>query len=456
MLLALRIGGRSASASALHVSRINRELVALRIDDHGAHDVTLARESEIELQVSENQAAGFDLPGLLHNDSHFLRLLRVIQQGDLVVLIENLAQSLQARNLLHRNDVRLDVADDRLEILNAVRVLVFGQPLNVVGHEPGTALLHWRGLTVLAHLGPNYRHRGQDQGSHDGNQPRTPKTHRGEDTRGPGRYSGNMARKPTLSPSRITTFLACPVKYKWTYVDRRGRWYLRSKAHYSFGTSLHNVLQRFYDSKDGGVTTTEEAVAALEEAWIDAGYESQSDMMEALAEGKDILTNYLEEVAAPVTANTLFVEKTLRHDLGPFVLLGRIDRLDEHEDGTLDVVDYKSGRGHVTSEEVHADLAMGVYQVLVRANYPDRNVKATIVALRAGASASAQLNEAEREEFINDLVEIGERILHADYESMEPTPKALCPRCDFLPLCQKHPDFAEGVKPWLAQASPAP
>ncbi len=53
-------------------------------------------------------------------------------------------------------------------------------------------------------------------------------------------------------------------------------------------------------------------------------------------------------------------------------------------------------------------------------------------------------------------VEIGERILHADYESMEPTPKALCPRCDFLPLCQKHPDFAEGVKPWLAQASPAP
>jgi RecB family exonuclease len=265
-----------------------------------------------------------------------------------------------------------------------------------------------------------------------------------------------MARKPTLSPSRITTFLACPVKYKWTYVDRRGRWYLRSKAHYSFGTSLHNVLQRFYDSKDGGVTTTEEAVAALEEAWIDAGYESQSDMMEALAEGKDILTNYLEEVAAPVTANTLFVEKTLRHDLGPFVLLGRIDRLDEHEDGTLDVVDYKSGRGHVTSDEVHADLAMGVYQVLVRANYPDRNVKATIVALRAGASASAQLNEAEREEFINDLVEIGERILHADYESMEPTPKALCPRCDFLPLCQKHPDFAEGVKPWLAQASPTP
>lgn len=265
-----------------------------------------------------------------------------------------------------------------------------------------------------------------------------------------------MARKPTLSPSRITTFLACPVKYKWTYVDRRGRWYLRSKAHYSFGTSLHNVLQRFYDSKDGGVTTTEEAVAALEEAWIDAGYESQSDMMEALAEGKDILTNYLDEVAAPVTANTLFVEKTLRTDLGPFVLLGRIDRLDEHEDGTLDVVDYKSGRGSVSAEEVHSDLAMGVYQVLVRANYPGRNVQATIVALRAGASASAQLSETEREEFVNDLVEIGERILHADYESMEPTPKALCPRCDFLPLCQKHPEFAEAVRPWLAEASPTP
>lgn len=251
-----------------------------------------------------------------------------------------------------------------------------------------------------------------------------------------------MARKPTLSPSKITTYLACPSKFRWTYVDDRGKWYLRSKSYYSFGSSLHSVLQRFHDQGDQGVTTTAQAVAALEESWIQAGYSSQDEMMQAMSEGKAIVEKYVETIAAmPVTAKTLFVEKQIRADLGPFVLLGRLDRVDEHEDGTIEVVDYKSGRGTVNPEEVATDLAMGCYQLLLREHFPDRPVTASIIALRTGDKATAGFTNEEAEQFKRDLIVLGSEILERDYEGLVPVGKPLCFDCDFQPMCKRHEDF---------------
>lgn len=252
-----------------------------------------------------------------------------------------------------------------------------------------------------------------------------------------------VSRKPTLSPTKLSTYLACPSKYAWTYVDPRGKWYLRSKSYYSFGTSLHAVLQRFHDSGDSGVTTTGQAVAALEESWLEAGYSSQDEMMQAMDEGKAIVEKYVEAaLAAPARATTLFVEKTLRADLGPFVLLGRLDRVDERDDGTLEVVDYKSGRSGVTEADVASDLAMCCYQLLLRKAYPGRPVVATIHALRAGSQASASMTDAEAEEFERELVVTGQQVLARNYENLVPVGKALCEGCDFLPLCTRHPEFA--------------
>jgi RecB family exonuclease len=252
-----------------------------------------------------------------------------------------------------------------------------------------------------------------------------------------------VARKPTLSPSKISTYLACPSKYMWTYVDDRGKWFLRSKSYYSFGTSLHAVLQRFHDSGDAGVTTAAEAVAELEQSWIEAGYESQDHMMQAMAEGKQIVERYIDQVAAlPATTNTVAVEKSLRLDLGPFVLLGRIDRIDRHDDGTIEVVDYKSGRETVSEADVATDLAMCCYQLLAREAYPTARVVASIVALRSNTRATAAMTDSEAEAFAADLRVIGEEILNRDYENLTPVGKALCHDCDFVTLCQRHEDFS--------------
>lgn len=253
-----------------------------------------------------------------------------------------------------------------------------------------------------------------------------------------------VRQRPSISPSKITTYLACPVKYRWTYVDPRGKWYVRSRSSYSFGTTLHRVLELFHDSSGTGVETVGQALAAYEDGWLESGFGSAEEMAEAYGEGKAILERHVEEsLAHQVTAKTLFVERLFRKDMGAFDLVGRIDRVDEHEDGTLEIIDYKSGRSEVSSLDVESDVSMGCYQLLLHAAFPGREIRATIYALRTGARASASMSASQLAAFAQDIKFIGEQMLGHDYEHLAPAHKRLCHDCDFLKLCRSHEDFAE-------------
>jgi RecB family exonuclease len=256
-----------------------------------------------------------------------------------------------------------------------------------------------------------------------------------------------VPRKPTLSPTKISNFLACPHKYYWTYVDPKGRWYLRAKSYYSFGSTLHKILQRFHDSSDNGVESTHQALAAYEDGWIEAGFSSYEEMQDAFGEGKQILERYVEESLQDQQPNKVFmVEKQLRKAFGEdFDLIGRLDRVDEHPDGTLEIIDYKSGRQSVSEEDVASDLAMSIYQLLLKDKFPDRPVKATILALRSGIRASYSLSGDELAELEEDLLHLGRIILGSNWEERRPSPKPLCQYCDFGPLCGKDPEFGAGL-----------
>lgn len=248
--------------------------------------------------------------------------------------------------------------------------------------------------------------------------------------------------KPTLSASKISTYLACPTRFRWTFVDPRGRWYLRAKPTFSFGLTLHKVLERFHEH--GAVDPIAQVLESYEESWVEAGFSSAEEMADAFGEGKEILERYVDEVRrTPATAHTLLVEQSLRLDLGPFVLVGRLDRVDEEADGTLEILDYKSGREPV---EVRTELAMGCYALLLRERFPGRAIRGTVVALRSGSRATSLFSSEELDAFQNDLVTLGETILKQRFESLEPRAIALCRGCEFVPLCAKHPG-------WRAEAA---
>lgn len=257
-------------------------------------------------------------------------------------------------------------------------------------------------------------------------------------------------RKFTVSPTKLRMYLACAAKYRLEYVDKLGRFYHRARPGYAFGHSLHRALDAFHQSGGAETVTADDLSASLDQMWVGAGYQNADQESAYREEATRILHEYHaaaeaaqqahaqapDEVAPP--PRLLFSEKTLRLDLSPeIVLTGRVDRVDEHHDGALEIVDYKSGREHVSEDDVRDSLALSIYQILLKSQFPDRRVFATLHALRTGASAGHELTDDERAELIPALRETAEEIRTRDWENVLPVVNEHCPYCDFLPHCEK-------------------
>ncbi|HEX5324744.1 MAG TPA: PD-(D/E)XK nuclease family protein [Capsulimonadaceae bacterium] len=247
--------------------------------------------------------------------------------------------------------------------------------------------------------------------------------------------------KLRLSPTRIAAFMACRMLYKYEYIDKIGRFYHRARAGNSFGATLHQALQDFHTA---GGAQSEDAQALGERAiavWRSAGYADTNQEVRHQALAVEILEKYHEVASERADRTRLFLaEKMIKYDMGDFVLTGRIDRINEHlEDGALEIIDYKSGRDFVSEDDVREALAMSIYQLIAKRNWPERRVFATIHALRGGVAASAELTTEELSEWEDALRDVGRQIIETDYESLRPAylPDT-CPACDFYPRCNRY------------------
>ncbi|MCS7066562.1 MAG: PD-(D/E)XK nuclease family protein [Fimbriimonadales bacterium] len=245
-------------------------------------------------------------------------------------------------------------------------------------------------------------------------------------------------RKPTLSPTRIQTYLTCRVKYYWAYLSPLGRQYRRPNPVLAMGANLHRVLQLFHHLGGAATLSREQVAHALETLWSAEGFETpeQSEAHKQL--GHTLIGNYYErEATQPSPARTLFTEKMLRMDRGDYVLVGRLDRVDEHPDGTLEIIDYKSQRAVVTEAQVANDFALYCYALLLQHYYPDRPLLISIYALRAGEKATVALTHDQLQEFAQLLDDLAQQILHTDFEQLQPEPIPHCEVCEYLPLCTR-------------------
>lgn len=236
-----------------------------------------------------------------------------------------------------------------------------------------------------------------------------------------------------LSPTRICTYLECPRKYRYVYIDKLPR-YFGARAYFSFGSSLHRALQEYHEAGGAQTQNAEALVSRLEQNWIGAGYESAEDEHARLVQGREILAAYHESAAAQEGV-TLYTEKLLRIDMGDYALTGRIDRLDSLPDGGLEVIDYKSGERLPTPEEVADDLPLAIYQLLCVRTFQCPRVKASIHHLRTGSKVSTVRTAHEVEPVAESIDALFTRI--RDEAHYDPVEGDHCRHCDFLDRCRR-------------------
>lgn len=257
--------------------------------------------------------------------------------------------------------------------------------------------------------------------------------------------------------SQIKAYETCPYQYKLSnilHIPTKG------SAAFSFGQSMHATLQAFYArvqelnrAEQGTLfgasitpakTTGEvkapdlkELLALYETKWQDDWYESARQREEYFAKGKDILKNFYDTHAAAGWTVPVSLEGWFQIKLGDHVVHGRIDRVDQLPDGTLEIVDYKTGKAKekVTGEDKEQLL---IYQIAAEQLPEYRTLgptsRLTFYYLNENIKVSFLGTTKEIEKIQEKIIAIIDKIQTREFKA---TPSAhTCARCDFRDICE--------------------
>lgn len=250
-----------------------------------------------------------------------------------------------------------------------------------------------------------------------------------------------------LSYSRLSRFETCPLSYRLHYIEKKQA---EPGMPLRFGKTIHAVLERLIkevvDDERTGTLSEERAIELYREAW---GAERLTGM-DVFAEGLAILRRFIAEQGVVDHRDVLAIEKEFRLPVGPFEVLGFIDRVDWIDDETVEVIDYKTNHQLFTRDEVDTSLQMSLYEVAVRRLWPwAKKVKLTFWMLRHGVR---QVTTRTEEQLADALAYV--ETLGRQTETATEYPARLntnCSYCDHRKQCPAYADALKGKREFIVE-----
>lgn len=239
-------------------------------------------------------------------------------------------------------------------------------------------------------------------------------------------------RSLKLSYSKIQTFQMCPLKYRFRYLYQLAE-PLSHAA--SFGSSLHNTLNAFYQELKKSTAPSLDRLQELYDThWIPLGYLSSTHHHARKEEGWTILDRFYRSQGTNwVMPHYLECPFTLKLPSG-LTVSGRIDRIDRLPDGTYEVIDYKTGE-FKESMALHNDLQLSIYALACEQVLKLPVSKLSLHYLKENQKISTTRDADQMEKTIGDLEEIGQTFLTSNFEAT-PSP-FICGICEYRLLCDQ-------------------
>jgi RecB family exonuclease len=273
-------------------------------------------------------------------------------------------------------------------------------------------------------------------------------------------FEGMPRRLYPCTPTRLSSWLDCPRRYRMSYLDRPPPGKGPPWAHNSLGASIHNALAGWW-RLPFEQRTVAAAGALVERGWIDQGFADQAQSDRQRERAVAMVEGYvagLDPADEPVG-----VERTVATRTDRIAVSGRIDRLDARPGpaGTeLVVVDYKTGRHLLSTDDARSSLPLALYalaagRVLRRPchrvelhhlpsgqvlawSHSDESLARHLSRAEAIAQECAEADEAMREGLPEPRYD----------EVFPPRPSPACGWCDYLRHCPEGAAAAVTRRPW--------
>ena len=280
----------------------------------------------------------------------------------------------------------------------------------------------------------------------------------------------------SCTPTRLVTWLDCPRRYRFTYLDRRRKgapW-----AHNSVGAAVHNALRDWW-SLPRDRRTSEAAEELVARAWISDGFRDDAQA-DAWRDRAAVMTAAYAATLDP-DDEPVGVERTVATATHGMALSGRVDRIDlrTSDDGgdELVIVDYKTGRRPLTDDDARSSLALAVYVVAASRTLRRRSRRVELHHLPTGTIAAYDHTEESLARHLRRAEEIAVEASAADQvwrerlapraedaaageaEAVEaidavlpPAPGPMCAWCDFRQHCPEGRTASDSIQPWAGLA----
>jgi RecB family exonuclease len=258
------------------------------------------------------------------------------------------------------------------------------------------------------------------------------------------------------TPTRLLTWLDCPRRYRFAYLDRPAPPKGPPWAHTGLGTSVHTALASWW-RLPLRERTPERGAGLVREGWVREGYRDEAQSLEVRERAAAWVRSYLADVDP--RAEPLGVERTVSAPTATLVLSGRVDRIDERPDGTVVVVDYKTGRRPPSDDNARGSLALGVYAVAAARTLRRPCAVVELHHLPTGTVAAASHGPdglarkvAEAESIAREARAADEAYARGDTteETFPARPSSMCSWCDFRGVCAQGRAAAPQRDPWDA------
>jgi putative RecB family exonuclease len=263
----------------------------------------------------------------------------------------------------------------------------------------------------------------------------------------------------TLSPSRASDFMTCPLLYRFRVIDRIPEPPTPATAR---GTLVHAVLERLFD-RPAAERTPATAAELVEPEWArlregDAGlaelFAADDERSRFVADAQAALTGYfrLEDPRRLEPAQReWYVEADLPSGLR---LRGYIDRMDASPAGDLRIVDYKTGKVPLEAYEASALFQMKFYALVL---WKLRGVIPRVLQLMYLSGDGAVLRYSPDEADLRATERKVDALWAAISRAREtgdwrPRPSRLCDFCRHKALC---PEFGGTLPPLPDRAAAA-
>ncbi|MEO8625273.1 MAG: ATP-dependent DNA helicase [Candidatus Limnocylindrales bacterium] len=254
----------------------------------------------------------------------------------------------------------------------------------------------------------------------------------------------------TFSHSQLRMYSDCPLQYAFSKVYRIP--VATTPGYFEFGHVIHSAFEVYArkrrDALAAGDTPPgyDELKQAFDAAWEPRNYADVQAAEHYAKRAEPALRRFYEREVKTIAQAVAFEQGfTLELPAGdgepPVLLYGIIDRIDRHGDGSIEIIDYKTGKSKKQSE-VDKDEQLSAYALATamgavldpQTKQPlPAATKLTLYFTENDLSLSTTRTPQQLDEFRVSLIEKARRIRGGDFTA---TPDIWrCGRCDYRLIC---------------------